>query len=172
MYCQSCGTEIAPELSFCNRCGARVSQAIEVPPLPPTKITRAAWAISAAMTLITLGGFAMVLACILTLLTHNFPLPEAVAFLMFFLLLVVLVVDLMLGRQLSKIISHSQRVDEAPGERKRRLKGRAVPPISDPRAPLTSVTEGTTRFFEPAIEQKRDTQSSEPLTLPSRITNQ
>lgn len=160
MYCQSCGNELTLELSFCNRCGARVNNALESPSPSPAKVIRATWAISAAMTFVTLGGFFMVLFSLMTILERNLPLSGNVVFLLFCFLFVVLAVDMLLGRQLSRIITLNQRAEEAGAVKKPQLKSRSVPQLSEMREPLPSVTENTTQFFEP-VKEKRDRQTGE-----------
>ena len=93
MYCQSCGTELASELSYCNRCGAKLNMASAMVTQSRTKLVGATWAISAAMTLVTIGGFFMVIFCVLTIVTRRIPLSEPIVLLLFCFLLVVLGVD-------------------------------------------------------------------------------
>jgi hypothetical protein len=160
MYCQSCANELTLELSFCNRCGARVNNALESPTPSPAKVIRATWAISAAMTFVTLGGFFAVLFCLMAILERNLPLQGNVVFLLFCFLSVVLAVDMLLGWQLSRIISLNQHAEEAGVVKKPQLKSRSVPQLSEMREPLPSVTENTTQFFEP-MKEKRGRQTGE-----------
>jgi hypothetical protein len=69
-------------------------------------------------------------------------------------------VDMLLGWQLSRIISLNQQAEEAGGVKNRQLKSRSVPQLSEMRELLPSVTENTTQFFEP-VNEKRGGQTGE-----------
>src|SRR5206468_7108775 len=62
MYCPSCGAEYTIELKYCNRCGANLNTALAAQPEPVVvNVTKPTLIIGAVMTLLTLGGFGMVI---------------------------------------------------------------------------------------------------------------
>ena len=157
MYCPSCGTELTSELSYCNRCGANLKPILPPAALPPAKLVRATWAISVAITLVTLGGFGMVFSVVMELIANGINLSPGGMVLIFFCLLVILAIVGLLVRQLSRVLSMSQLSGDAPAAQKPNLEEKPVQQISEAREPVSSVTDHTTRTFEP-IYRERDTQ--------------
>jgi hypothetical protein len=78
-------------------------------------------------------------------------------FMIFFSLLVILTIAWLLIRQLSRVLSMSQLSGDATQAQKPNLGEKPVQQIDVPREPVSSVTEHTTRTFEP-ISRERDTQ--------------
>jgi len=149
MYCPSCGTELTPELSYCNRCGANVKPISNQPGVPPAKLTGAAWAISISVALVTLGGFGMIFGLVMALITRGRSLSAEGMVLIFFSSLIILAIDWLLVRQLSRVFNVPQLSSEATQAKKPTLTEQAVWQIDAPRQPVSSVTEHTTRAFEP-----------------------
>ncbi len=159
MYCQACGNEQPAELSYCNRCGARFGSGRELQLRPSAKLTTSIVALSASMTVITLAGFIAVLSSAMTLLERNMQMPYRFVILLFFILVIVLGVDVLLARQISRLLSSGSRLAESlPPARVPDLSERIVPQLGEMKRPAGSVIENTTRFFEPSWEG-RDTQS-------------
>ncbi len=157
MYCPSCGTESPPELSYCNRCGANLKTILTPATVPAKKLVGAAWAISTAITLVTLGGFGMVFAIVLALIGSGMNISEGGMVLILVSLLIILAIDVLLVRQLSRVLSMPQSSSDAPAARMQNLSEKPVQQISAAREPISSVTDHTTRTFEP-IYRERDTQ--------------
>lgn len=157
MYCPSCGTEITQELSYCNRCGANLKTVSNHVGVAPTKLVGAAWAISVAITLVTLGGFGMIFGLMMALITRGVNLSEGGMVLILFSLLGILGIDWLLVRQLSRMLGMPQLSGDAPAAQKPNLEEKPVQQISEAREPVSSVTDHTTRTFEP-IYRERDTQ--------------
>ena len=148
MYCSSCGTPIAPGLSYCNRCGADLREkTVE------TRSTGAITAFLTAITLIGLGGLGIMLAGSLVL-RRGAGLPfELVGFFMLFTFLTVAMIEVMLVRNLSKLTSAS--------EKKRAFTPAQQPPLelhapsaSSLGEPIGSVTDNTTRTLEYARRER------------------
>ncbi len=154
MYCYSCGVECAAGLSYCNRCGAnlnpaalaaQVTQVVQV-----GSMTKPIVALSAATTVTTLGGLAMVFIAageMAAMQTRSEPVMAILVLGM----LTTLITGLMLIRQLSRVITASlkpkavapaqpQPPQFAPAERSARQLANAPPDYITP-----SVTEHTTR---------------------------
>lgn len=156
MYCPSCGTELTSELSYCNRCGANLRPIANQSGVPPAKLVGAAWAISTAVALVTLGGFGMIFGLVMTLITRGLNLSPAGMFWISFALLVILAIDWMLVRQLSRVLDMPRLSPDAK-QPKSPLREKPIQQIGAPREPVSSVTENTTRTFEP-IHRERETQ--------------
>jgi len=152
MYCSFCGTALTPGLSYCNRCGVELSakdgDATKPKEAPQESLV---WAI-VAVTIVGLGGLIGLMAMMKQALHFNDGLIIAFALLFF---LTVIGVDSVFIRLLLRSMS---------GER---FPERAI----YPKAPSTndlidarphalsgqpaSVTEHTTRVFDPADENRQ-----------------
>jgi hypothetical protein len=108
MYCPSSGTELTPELSYCNRCGANLKPISNQSGVPPAKLVGAAWAISMAVALVTLGGFGMIFALVMALVTRGINLSAGGMGLIFTSSLIILTIDWLLVRQLSRVLNVPQ----------------------------------------------------------------
>src|SRR5687768_13246290 len=96
MFCIACGTPLAPGLSYCNRCGTSLKERSESKALPIT-------AFLTAITLIGLIGLGIMLGGAMTLRREaNLP-EELIGFFMLFTFLTVIVTEVLLVRQLSKL---------------------------------------------------------------------
>jgi hypothetical protein len=157
MYCPSCGKELTPELSYCNRCGANLKPVSIQSGAPPAKLVGAAWAISVAVALVTLGGFGMIFGLVMTLIMRGINLSPGGMFWISFALLVILAIDWLLVRQLSRVLDLPQLSANATQSKKPELNEQPMQQIEAPREPVSSVTEHSTRTFEP-IHRKRETQ--------------
>ena len=157
MYCPSCGTEVTQELSYCSRCGANLKPLVSQAGLPPSKLVGAAWAISLAVAVVTLGGFGMIFGVVMTLIDKGIGLSPGGMILVFFAMLFILAVAAMLVRQLSRVLSIPQLSSEAAPAQKPNLVEKPMPQIMPAREPGSSVTDHTTRTFDP-IYKERNTQ--------------
>ena len=158
MYCQSCGAELPQSLIYCNRCGANLAplaNKVEAV-VPSTKVVGAVWAISMATAMISLGGFGMILAFAITLVERGVNISDVWG-LIFFFLLVILIIAVLLIRQLSKLLGIYHWPGNAAEPKGLKPGGQPAAQIDAPREPLASVTEHTTRTFEPLFRE-RDTQ--------------
>jgi len=151
MFCPSCGTE-STGLNYCNRCGANLTGPIasSAETLPPINLTKPMLIIGTVALFITLAGFFMILAAATTLARAggDGDLPKMVVG---FGMLTVLTVDLLLMRQLSKLISAAL----SPARQAKEKQTAAPPnnvrlpqPTTARLGPGVSITENTTRFFD------------------------
>ena len=120
------------------------------------------------MTFLTLGGFALLIAgarALAPVLSGNDPLIAVI----FMGMLTILVVDIFLARQLSKLINAALS-----GTTTKSNQGRTAPPVNAPQLPRPntapmfhspSVTENTTRFLESEYRAP-----AEPLPVEKRNT--
>ncbi|MDQ2977559.1 MAG: hypothetical protein M3R69_19380 [Acidobacteriota bacterium] len=149
MYCSTCAAPLAPGLSYCNRCGASLKE--------PTASRTASNTVSItafliAIALIGLAGLGIVLGGALAL-TQDAHLGEPiVGFFMLFSFLIVAITEIMLGRQLSRLISTNERkAIAAPPQPVMQGELRPAQPQLQPRTladPVPSVTENTTRTLD------------------------
>ena len=157
MYCPSCGLELATELSYCNRCGGNLKATANQAGVRPAKLTGAAWAISTAVALVALGGFAMIFGLVMALITRGINLNEGGMVLILVSLLIILAIVWMLVKQLSRVLDISQLAGAAPTPTAQKLSHQPTPQIAAAHEPVSSVTDHTTRTFEP-IHRRRETQ--------------
>ncbi len=156
MYCSSCGLQLTQELRYCPRCGANL-----LPPAPsekPVSLVGPVWAVSVAITLITLAGLGLLFTFALIVTTRGLSLHAGVFLLLCFLLLAVVSIAGLLIRQLSRLLSlHAQPEAQADRpDKPNELEGKFPPRLEAAREPPLSVTENTTRTFEP-IPRERQT---------------
>jgi hypothetical protein len=156
MYCPTCGIELTQELSYCNRCGANLKPLVTQVGVPPTKLVGAAWAISVAIAVVTLGGFGMIFAVVMSLITSGMNLSGGGMVLILFFLLIILAIAWLLTRQLARVLDLPLLSGSVAQQTKSTLTETPVQQISAPREPVSSVTENTTRMFEPTLRD-RDT---------------
>jgi len=145
MYCPNCGAESADELKYCKRCGAGLSASVS--PVDPST-SKAATGALFLLALVSIGGFIALFVTINNLGEHTVDPRTLIAVSAFggatvvgvVGLLVWLLLRLMTGNQpaaprdkLPKPLARDYRTPQLP-----------APPVSMP-----SVTENTTRNFEP-----------------------
>lgn len=141
MYCVACGTPLTPGLSYCNRCGVSLKERSE-----PKNNSIPAFL--TAITLIAIAGLGIMLGGALTLRRDADMAQEIVGFFMLFTFIIVVVTEVMLVRQLSRMTSNvEQRRVELPPQFVPAADIRSLP-TRTPGDPVSSVTENTTRTLE------------------------
>src|SRR6185295_18431722 len=143
MYCSSCGTVVAPGISFCNRCG----QSLKEPdgPRPTAAIT----AFLVAITLIGTIGLGIMLGGAISLKKEANMADEMVGIFMLFSFFVVATIEILLIRQLSKLTG--ARAPKQPKFISPPQMGTHELPAHQPRPmveSVPSVTENTTRTLQ------------------------
>jgi len=154
MFCPSCGAEQNQTLSYCNRCGANLKP-IESG-VPPAKLSSAAWAISLAVAFVTLGGFGMIFSLVLALINRGMSLSAGGIGLVILISLIILTIDGLLIRQLSRVLNLPRTARETATVSQPSLNESSPTLLAAPRQPVSSVTDRTTRTFEPVVRE-RDT---------------
>ena len=145
MFCPSCGTE-STGLKYCNRCGANLAAPVAPPEIVQINLTKPAVLIGIIMMILTLGGFALLMIgarMLASVMQGSDPLMGLIIMGM----LVIMIIDIILARQLTKLINAALRNNSQP------TFAAPNPPAQLPHAapqfvPVGSVTENTTRFFE------------------------
>ncbi len=103
MYCQSCGAETNRELNYCSRCGASTAPETALVPL---SLTKPAIAIGLTVTLLTLGGFALLITGAVKL-AEVFHVPDPIMAVIVMGMLAIAFCDFMLLRLLGRIVNAS-----------------------------------------------------------------
>ena len=155
MYCPSCGAEAPLELNYCSRCGANMASAIAPSQqVVPVSLTKPAIAIGLTSTLLTLGGFGVLIEGAIKL-ARFFPQTYPIVIMLIFGMATIMVSDIMLIRLLSRIIRAS--LETKPTVQLPKPAGKELPRQLNPRLePVPSVTEHTTRTFTPAFKEPSD----------------
>jgi hypothetical protein len=169
MYCPSCGLEQTQELRYCPRCGANLAPASQES--RPPNLIGPIWAVSLAITLITLAGLGFVFAFAMVLITRGIPLNGSMFLLISFFMFIVFAIAGLLVRQLSRLLGlyhkPAAQADKNYRPQTNELAGSAAPPRLEamPEPPL-SVTENTTRAFEPA---QKGSQTKQNVPRPGQV---
>jgi hypothetical protein len=159
MYCPSCGTEYTIELKYCNRCGANLDTGLSTQSqIAPVSITKPAIVLGAILVMLTLGGFGMLMSAAIELSRSGRWAPDAITTMVIMGMLTILTTDIFLVRLLTKIINASLSSGATTPQRRSKALANAsaiqIPQPSTSRLQgVPSVTEGTTRFFEPSQTQ-------------------
>lgn len=146
MYCANCGTPRTQGVSYCNRCGADQRERSEPK-------TAAIGAFLTAITTIGIGGLGIMFIGSLVLGKKANLRPELIGFFMFFSFLIVAMTEIMLIRNLSKLMggAKEQRSLPAPQPVTHELRLPQGTPLGEP---VPSVTENTTRTLEYARREQ------------------
>ncbi|MFN2455718.1 MAG: zinc ribbon domain-containing protein [Pyrinomonadaceae bacterium] len=153
MYCPSCGTPLAEGLSFCNRCGADLKPSESL--VSNSKPSGLGYVVAFGMILttgITLGGLALVLKLVLELVRRNYPDTTVLAIVS---LMIIFGSVALLSRQISRLIGVYLQPNNL--AQPKRLKPTTLPAAAQldvPRESVASVTEHTTRTFEPSYKER------------------
>ena len=159
MFCPSCGAEYAIELKYCNRCGANLStELMTQPQVAPVSANKPALILGSIVTFLTLGGFGLLISGAVELSRSARLDPNSISAIVIVGMLTILTMDIFLVRLLTKIINAS--LSSGTPTQRRRSSALANPPLRQLSQPATSrlqgapsVTENTTRFFEPAYRE-------------------
>lgn len=149
MYCQSCGAEATLEVSYCKRCGNALSTQ-SIMPVNVVSLTGPSW----AMAVMIIAMIATIFGAVVNLADRGVS-AVALTWMVIAGLGTVIALVAMIFRQLSHIfMSNQQRVQ--PASLKRQQVTNELSQARQgmlPAEPVQSVTEGTTRFFEPAYRE-------------------
>ena len=157
MFCQSCGTALTKGLTYCNRCGARVASS-ELTKAQNDNLAQVVCVLAFFSTVVTLGGLGILYFLVRQLLMMGFEQSRIVVVTFFCLLAVVGLASLLIthmSRALNVFLhpgaGEAQATDEMP-----ELAGRQTAQIEAPREPVSSVTDHTTRTFDPVYQERRN----------------
>jgi hypothetical protein len=152
MYCPSCGVAVAQGLSYCNYCGAKLSAAgdngLESPEVRPELLVSA----MAGVFILGLAAITILMGVMKTVL--GLPVERVLVF-----SLLPFLIMLMLEGVFLRLLFRRKRRTEKVAETVH-LKGQATKELDAAHAhalpePIPSVTEHTTRAFDPAYKERR-----------------
>ena len=150
MYCPICGAESTQGLNYCKRCGAGLSAS--TPPIEQKgSIGKAMGLLLFLVSLVSIAGFIALFSTVYNLgERENFPPNTLVGIMAFGGVTVVGVVGLLVWLLLRLTTGHQP---VAPPERSANLVPReySVPQLPAPPVGIPSVTENTTRNFDPSV---------------------
>jgi hypothetical protein len=152
MFCPSCGAEYAIGLNYCNRCGANLSAPLAETAVIPISVTKPTIVISLAIFLLTLFGFMAVIEGA-TKLGQSIQQNDPVALTIIFGMGTILVTDILLIRQLSRLISAALGQPARGKKLPQPAAAKQIAPAAPSYAPLGSVTDHTTRTLHTAYRQ-------------------
>jgi hypothetical protein len=140
MYCAQCGTPLTQGLSYCNRCGANLKER-------PDVSTGAISAFLTAITLLGITGLGIMFGGALVLRRGANLSQELIGCFMLFTFMIVALTEIMLVRNLSKLMSAKEKQSylPAPPMIPHDLRLTQGTPLGEP---VSSVTENTTRTLE------------------------
>ena len=162
MYCPNCGTESTFGLNYCKQCGGNLTEATQSLPPQVTRNTPAAFILAASTVAIVLGGLAIVFTHALSVIGpqppgFSTPVHDAVVvagMMVLFGSAAILFSTLMLIKLFSRMMGFGP-VSAKPARTVKTFQPAQRIPQS-PAAPMSmqSVTEHTTRNFDPAVYQR------------------
>lgn len=147
MYCSSCGSTISIHTIYCNRCGAKIPSELASSNQVPDSLV---WAIVAAFV----GGTGVIIglmAVMKEVVGFDHGIIMAIAFLSFFALFIIegVLLSMLIGSMRRK--KDSSEPAQLPSRATRELEEARQQMINEP----GSVTEGTTRTFEPVYSERK-----------------
>jgi hypothetical protein len=164
MYCPNCGAESTFGLNYCKHCGGNLAEGGAQPSTTPARNIFAALILALATTGIALGGLAIVFSFARDLIGpqpegYGAPVHDAVVvagMMVMFGSAAIILATFLLMKLFSRLMGFGAPAERASGRPKALPVGQRVAQISAPPASMHSVTEHTTRNFEPRVYQ-RDT---------------
>ncbi|HEV8483392.1 MAG TPA: hypothetical protein VGV87_07580 [Blastocatellia bacterium] len=169
MYCPVCGAESTQGLNYCKRCGSNLA-----PPTNPIRSSEnrprvraaagTAWAMALATVAVTLGGLGIVFSNALYLVRPINPGTTGVSgaatiagLMVMFGSATVFGTVALLIRLFSKLLGLGQQSHDSPLVHKQQNTGEHKPvQLPAPPSVIPSVTEQTTRNFDPALYRDRE----------------
>jgi hypothetical protein len=161
MFCQHCGAETPPDLKYCKRCGGTLNHArTPDPPARPALSPAAVWGIGATTILLVLGGLGMLFGFLFGMTRRGLPAP-VIVMLAICGALTILISAALLMRFWRLLLTggHVQaqpRPAEVLQQASYELPPRRPSAITEAFGHVPSITEHTTRTFDPAYRESRD----------------
>ncbi|MGH9970503.1 MAG: hypothetical protein ACREBG_22305 [Pyrinomonadaceae bacterium] len=146
MYCSGCGSQVAPGLSFCNRCGTSLKERSD-------SKTGPIGALVTAMVLVAVCGMGMMLGGPIALKREGQFEGDLIALFMFLTFFVAALTEIFLYRQLGRLTASTKEILALPTPSAMPAEFRAPQP-RELAEPLPSVTENTTRTLEYSREER------------------
>lgn len=151
MYCSNCGSQIKPELNYCNRCGTRVSN--------PDAETQKSIAENLSSAIGYIGGFGMLgFIFVMLILVKNGVGERALIPISFFYLAALFGICFLIlqqiknspGKSVAGKTEYQGTFQTTPG-----LKEATTAQLDAPRESFISVTENTTRTLDEVLIERK-----------------
>ena len=152
MFCQSCGTALTKGLTYCSRCGARVAS-----PAQNDNLAQVVCVLAFFSTVVALGGLGLIYFLVRQLLLLGFE-QSRIVVVTFFCLLAVVGLAALLITHMSRALNvflHPAAGQGTEAADTPEPAGRQTAQIEAPREPASSVTDHTTRTFDPVYQERR-----------------
>ena len=149
MYCSNCGSQVKPELNYCNRCGIRVAKEDS-----ETQKTIAA-NLSSAVGYV--GGFGLLGFIFVTIvLVKNGIHPTALTFISLFYLTSLFGICFLILQQIKNLPGKSgaERTELQATPQNQQLNSVTTAQLEAPNEPFMSVTETTTRTLDEVLVKR------------------
>jgi hypothetical protein len=158
MYCPNCGAESTFGLNYCKHCGGGLTEVAPPDAAPPARNVAAALILAAATVAIVLGGLGIVFTEALSVIGpqpqgFSAPVHDAVvvaAMMVLFGSAAIVFSTLMLVKLFSRVMGFGPASYKQARPAKT-FQPQRVPQIPAPPLPMQSVTEHTTRNFDPSL---------------------
>jgi len=153
MYCPSCGVSVAQGLSYCNYCGAKLSGAKNDSLIKSSELRAESLIISAMVGLFILGLVAITVLVGVLKAVLNLDVELIVGFALLSFLLMLFIEGVLIWRLVHLKRGAEEKGDTAPlkGQETKELDAAQVRSLPEP---LPSVTEHTTRAFDPIYNER------------------
>ena len=152
MYCSSCGVAVAQGLSYCNYCGEKLNGAkgdsvIKSPEVKPESLVT-------AMVMVFVFGLVAIMGLMAVMNRLNLYVGQILALTLLSFLIMLLIEGVFISLLLRRARGAEEARDTAP------LKEQATKELDAAQAkvlpePVPSVTEHTTRAFEPIYTERK-----------------
>lgn len=154
MYCSNCGVAVAENLSYCNYCGARIT-ASNKNKVVTSREVKPELLVSSMVTTFVLGLLAISVLLGVMKSVLGLELGQILGFATLSFLIMILLEGVFLLLLLKRNRNTEERAKtELPAEQTTKELG--APQVAALREPVTSVTDQTTRSFEPIyIDQNK-----------------
>ena len=150
MYCSSCGAAVTQNLIYCNRCGAKLSDAVKDDGNRATEIPPAI--LVCAMVLTFVFGMAAV-AAFLSIARGRDPIAIVVLALSFLLILVLESIFIWLLFRRKKVVKTANAANRLNEQARKEIY--TAPAAGMLAEPIPSVTEQTTGLLEPVHRDRK-----------------
>ena len=157
MHCSNCGAEATVGIRFCKRCGANLYNTADVGAgmTHQPRLTSAVWALALATIAVGLGGLGIVFGIVAGLAASTNAGKGLLVPMITLGSATVFGIVMMLIRLLSRLISDAGTAKEKRSAdrfpRTSNATGYSQPQIAPPQRVMGSVTEQTTRNFDPSL---------------------
>ena len=156
MYCPSCGAPVAQDLSYCNHCGAKLRGEKGDSLIKSSEVKPAAlvWGMIAVLVF----GFVAITFLMMAMKMVGLSVEQILAFTILSFLIVLVVEGVFIGVFISQLLRRKRDAEEtgdtaiSKGQSSKELEAAQARVLPEA---MPSVTEHTTRSFEPSYRERK-----------------